>query len=186
MTRDDASPLYFITGNAGKFAEVRALVTEVERLDLDLAEIQEFDARRIVTAKLAEARRHHAGAFLVEDTSLYLDALNGLPGPFIKWFLDRLGDAGIARLALTLGNDRARARTVLGYSAQDGQITLFEGEVTGTIVTPRGDRGFGWDKIFVPDGAEASFGQLEPEQKQAFSMRRMAVERFIAYYRARA
>ncbi len=178
--------LYFITGNTGKFAEVQALVPEIERLDLDLAEIQDFDARRIVAAKLAEARRHQDGAFLVEDTSLYLDALNGLPGPFIKCFLERLGDAGIARLASTLGNDRAVARTVLGYAAPDGQVAIFEGAVAGKIVAPQGDRGFGWDKIFVPDGAEASFGQMEPELKQAYSMRRLAVERFLSFFGARA
>ena len=179
-------PLYFITGNAGKFAEVQALVPEVERLDIDLLEIQEFDARKIVAAKLDEARRHHDGAFLVEDTSLYLDALNGLPGPFIKWFLNRLGDAGIARLASTLGDDRARARTVLGYAAPDGQVAVFEGEIAGRIVAPRGDQGFGWDKIFVPDGTEASFGEMHPRQKQAFSMRRLAVERFVTFYRDRS
>lgn len=109
-------PLYFVTGNRGKFKEVKELIPEIEQLDLDLPEIQEINAREIITHKLLEAFSHHPGEFIVEDTGLYLDCLNGLPGPLIKWFLAALGNDGLVRLTEGLGNSRATARTLIGYA----------------------------------------------------------------------
>ncbi len=79
------NPILFITGNEGKLREVRELLPDVQGIDMDLAEMQEIDAHKIIAAKLAEAQRYQSGPFIVEDTSLYIDAMNGLPGPLIKW-----------------------------------------------------------------------------------------------------
>lgn len=177
--------LFFVSGNLGKFAEIQALVPEIELLALDLVEIQASEGEAIVRAKLAAARSLHAGDLLVEDTSLHLDALGGLPGPFVKWFLEAIGAAGLADLALKLGEDRATARTIVGYAPAEGEVAIFEGAVSGRIVAPRGDRGFGWDPVFVPEGSTKSFAQMDPEEKQALSMRRIALERF-ARFRSRA
>jgi inosine/xanthosine triphosphate pyrophosphatase family protein len=78
--------IYFITGNKNKFAEVKNMLPEVEQLELDLEEIQEFDAHKVIQAKMKEAFKHYKSgdAFIIEDTSLYLDGLNGLPGPLIN------------------------------------------------------------------------------------------------------
>jgi inosine/xanthosine triphosphate pyrophosphatase family protein len=65
--------------------EAQELLPEIRGVNLDLMEIQELDATKIIRAKLAEAQRSHTGRFIVEDTSLYLDEMNGLPGPLIKW-----------------------------------------------------------------------------------------------------
>ena len=86
--------LYFITGNKGKLVEVQEIISSVEQLDIDLPEIQDIDAQEIIRAKLEEAQKHHQGQFIVEDTSLYLDCLNGLPGPLIKWFMKTIGNDG--------------------------------------------------------------------------------------------
>lgn len=68
-------PLYFITGNKGKFAEVQSILGNAEVLDIDLLEIQSLDAHEIIKAKLEEAQKHQVGEFIVEDTSLYFEAL---------------------------------------------------------------------------------------------------------------
>jgi inosine/xanthosine triphosphate pyrophosphatase family protein len=78
--------IQFITGNKNKFAEAQKIISNLEQLDVDLPEIQEIDAKKVIEAKLQEARNLFEGEFVVEDTSLYLDCLNGLPGPLIKWF----------------------------------------------------------------------------------------------------
>lgn len=78
--------IHFITSSANKFKEIQTLVPNLERVEIDLPEIQEIDAQKIIEAKLDAAFEHHAGPFIVEDTSLYLDCMNGLPGPLIKWF----------------------------------------------------------------------------------------------------
>src|SRR5476651_1410565 len=90
--------LYFATGNNNKFAEVAAIIPTLERLDLDLDEIQSLDARAVIEHKLAQAAAIHSGAFIVEDTAVGFSCLGGLPGTLIKWFLGTLGAEGIADL----------------------------------------------------------------------------------------
>lgn len=179
-------PLYFITSNAGKFAEVRELLPNVKNLSLDLPEIQSVDPREIIYAKLQEALKYQHGRFIVEDTSLYLDALNGLPGPLIKWFELKLGNQGIVHLVRTLGNDRAEAVTFFGYA--DGKdIRFFEGRLKGRIVPIRGDFGFGWDPIFQPEGHTKTLAEMSPEEKNMISMRKNALEKLKDYlYQQRA
>lgn len=176
--------LYFITGNKGKLAEVQSILGDVEALDIDLPEIQEMDAHKIIKAKLEEAQKHQKGEFIVEDNSLYLEAMNGLPGPFIKWFLKTIQKEGLYKLAETFGNYNAEAKVVIGYSDSSGNVEFFEGNTKGTIVSPRGEGGFGWDPIFQPEGYDKTFGELSAEEKNSFSMRKIAVEKLKEYLNA--
>lgn len=136
-------PILFITGNKDKLREVRALMPAVQGVDMDLTEIQEIDAHKIITAKLVEAQRYQSGTFIVEDTSLYLDAMNGLPGPLVKWFVKAVGIEGIYKLTESFRSTRATARTLIGYADEDSTIHFFEGSISGTLVPPRGTDGFG-------------------------------------------
>lgn len=172
---------YFITGNKDKFEEVRRVLPEVERLDIDLPEIQEVDPHAIIRAKLHEAFRHAQGEFIVEDTSLSFSGLNGLPGPLIKWFLQALGNDGLAELARRTGNTRAEARSIIGYARSADEIFFFESSVAGEVVAPAGEFDFGWGPIFRPDGQEKTFGQMTRDEKQAYNMRREAVEKLAAF-----
>ena len=171
--------LYFITGNKSKFEEVKSILGNVEQLDMDLPEIQEIDARKIIKAKLLEALRHRKGEFFVEDTSLHLDCLKGLPGPLIKWFLKTIGNEGLYKITEKLGDNRAEAKTIIGY-AKGGEIHFFEGKITGKIVSPRGT-GFGWDPIFQPDGFSKTFGEMTSHEKNQISMRRIALTKLKDY-----
>lgn len=170
-------PLYFITGNKGKLTEVQSILGDVEALDIDLPEIQSLDAHEIIKAKLIEAQKQQTGEFIIEDNSLYLGGLNGLPGPLIKWFLKTVGNDGLYKMAETFRNYNATAKVIIGYSNSAGEISFFEGDTKGTIVSPRGDGGFGWDPIFQPEGYDKTFGELTPEEKNSFSMRKIAVEK---------
>ncbi|MBO05588.1 MAG: purine NTP pyrophosphatase [Parcubacteria group bacterium] len=168
---------YFITGNKNKFDEVKSILLNVKQLDIDLPEIQEIDARDVVEAKLLEALNHRKGSFIIEDTSLYLDCLNGLPGPLIKWFLKTIGNQGLYNLAKKLGNYKAEAKTIVGYAKSRKDIHFFEGVVKGTIVSPKGKSGFGWDPIFKPNRASKSFAEMDIAEKNAISMRRIALNK---------
>lgn len=169
--------IYFITGNKGKLAEAKEIIPELESLDIDLPEIQEIDAKKVIEAKLIEARKHHDGEFVVEDTSLYLEAIPGLPGPLIKWFLKTIDNQGIANLADKYGLRTAKAVNMLGYIDNSGKITYFEGSIDGVIVQPRGENGFGWDMIFQPQGHDNTFAEMSQSEKTAISMRRIAFEK---------
>ena len=170
--------IHMITGNPGKLKEVRAILsgTQIEQLDIDLPEIQEIDAKKVIEAKLREARKHHQGVMMVEDTSLYFDAMESkLPGPFIKWFEKALGNEGIASLAAHYGIHGATATNLIGYMDEQGNIQYFEGSLRGSIVFPRGEAGFGWDPIFQPDGYIKTLAQLTLEEKNQISHRRKAL-----------
>ncbi|MFA6537017.1 MAG: non-canonical purine NTP pyrophosphatase [Patescibacteria group bacterium] len=166
--------LYFITGNKNKLAEVQAILPQVKQLEIDLPEIQEVDPQKIIEAKLHEARKHHSGEFMVEDTSLYLTCLNGLPGPLIKWFLQKLGREGLFDLTKKYKNNRAEAKTIIGYSKRKNEIKFFEGKISGQIVKPKAKSDFGWDPIFLPDGYLQTFAEMGREEKNKISMRKKA------------
>jgi non-canonical purine NTP pyrophosphatase (RdgB/HAM1 family) len=174
--------LYFITGNKGKFDEAKAVIPEVEQLYLDLPELQGLDSHEIIHEKLLAAQKHSNDSFIVEDTSFTLEGMNGLPGPLSKWFLKSIGNEGIVRLSKIFGT-KAFAKSTIGYSNDRKEIAFFEGVIEGEIVELKGEasRGFGWDPIFKPKGSDKSFGEMEPEEKNMVSMRRIATERLKSY-----
>lgn len=169
--------LYFITGNKGKLEEVKAIIPEVEQLDIDLPEVQGIDPHEIIKTKLIEATKEYEGSFIVEDTSLYLECLNGLPGPLIKWFIKAMGNEGLWNITEKLGNPKAEAKVIIGYAKSKDVISFYEGCLQGTIVKPRGDNGFGWDPIFQPEGYTKTFAEMTQEEKNEISMRRVAVNK---------
>ncbi len=154
---------------------MRALLPQVVRLDIDLPEIQHTDPQAVITAKLQAASSHYPGRFIVEDTSLSLACLNGLPGPLTKWFLQALGNNGLFKLAHKMGDLAATASTVIGYFAGPSEIFFFSAAISGSLVAPRGKSGFGWDSIFQPGGHAKTFAQMTAQEKNQVSMRRMAV-----------
>lgn len=171
-------PIYFITGNNNKFAEAKEIISDLEQFAIDLPEIQEIDATKIIQAKLEEALKHKTGEFIVEDTSLYLDCLNGLPGPLIKWFLQTIGNNGIFELAKKYNNFQASAKTCIGYAKNKNDIRFFTGEIKGAIVESEALSSFGWDPIFKPDGYDKTFAEMNKDEKNKISHRRIAFEKF--------
>lgn len=173
--------LYFITGNQGKLAEAKAIIPQIEGLDIDLPEIQELDAHKIIQAKLEAAFTHQKGEFIVEDTSLYFNDLNGLPGPLVKWFLKTIDNEGLYKIAQAFGSYRATAKTVVGYAKDSKNVQFFEGLIEGQIVKPKGDQGFGFDPIFQPAGSTQTFAEMGPEEKNKVSMRKIAFTKLAQF-----
>jgi len=172
--------IYFITGSKQKFLEAKAILPDLVQLELDLTEIQETDPHLIIKSKLEEAQKHKKGVFVVEDTGLYLDCLNGFPGPLIKWFLKTLGREGIAKVVKAMGNDQAQAKCLVGF--YDGTKTeFFEGIMNGRIVYPKGESTFGWDPIFLPEGHNKTFAEMTKEEKNKISHRSKAFMKLRDY-----
>ncbi|HNP79320.1 MAG TPA: non-canonical purine NTP pyrophosphatase [Candidatus Pacearchaeota archaeon] len=165
--------IYFVTTNINKFKEVRSVIEDVEQLSISLSEIQDIDAKEIVKKKLLEALEHTEKEIIVEDTSLYLDCLEGLPGPFVKWFPRHL----LVEITEKMGNNKARAKTIIGYAENKENMYFFEGEIHGNIVKEKGESFFGWDPIFVPKGESLTFAQMGTEKKNKISMRRIALDK---------
>ncbi|MBT3297785.1 non-canonical purine NTP pyrophosphatase [archaeon] len=171
--------LYFITGNQGKLAEAKSILGDIESVNFDLPEIQELDSMKIIEAKLKEAIKIKEGKFFVEDTSIYLNCLNGFPGPQIKWLLQSLGNEGIYELVSKYQDQGAVAKTMIGY-VNKGNIQYFSGEIKGKIVSPKGT-GFGWDPIFQPESYDLTFGEMNAEEKNKISMRKQALLKMKDY-----
>ena len=170
-------PPLFVSSNAGKAREVAAILGfPLERLEADIPEIQTLDVSDVVREKAHTAYALAGSPVLVEDTGLYLTALNGLPGALVKWFLATVGPAGIAAMLPPDAPRTAIARTAVAL--HDGEeITVLTGEVAGQItLSPQGAGDFGWDAIFRPDGGSGTFAEMAQEEKNRFSMRRVALE----------
>ena len=178
--KNKQSSLIFITGNASKLEEAKKFIPTIVGKDFDLLEIQETDAQKIIEAKLIEAQKVEKGEYIVEDTSLYIDGMKGLPGPLIKWFLQSMGVEGVAKIAGLYG-EAGKVVTMIGYSDGIGDIQFFKGEIKGKIVPPKGEGGFGWDVIFQPEGEKETFGEMTREKKNTMSMRKIAFQKLAEY-----
>lgn len=174
--------IYFITGNKDKLREAQSMWPEIGGIEIDLDEIQEMDGKKIIETKLTEAIKQKPGInLMIEDQSLTIDGMNGLPGPLIKWFVKSMSLEGIAKLAGTMGNQNSEAKTVIGYADKQGNINYFEATIKGKIVSPRGNIGWGWDFIFQPEGYNKTFAEMTMDQKNKLSMRRLAIEKLRKY-----
>lgn len=174
--------IYFVTGNKNKLKEAIEIMPEIEGCDIDLPEIQELDTKKIIEQKLNEAMKQKPGEpLIVEDQSLIIDGMNGLPGPFIKWFDKALSIEGLYKMAIKMGNQKAEAKTTIGYCNNKGKINFFEAIVKGKIVSPRGNTGWGWDSIFQQDGYKKTYAEMTMEEKNKLSMRKIALEKLKEY-----
>lgn len=174
--------LTFITGNQHK-ADYLAewLNIDVPHHKLDLDEIQSLDLRIVAEHKARQAFEILRTPVLVEDVALTFTAMGNLPGTLVKWFLEDLGVEKMAALAQSLEHQKAVASICYVYF--DGQeIKFFEQDVSGQITpTPRGDRGFGWNYIFMPDGSGKTFAEMDDETVKPFSPRFLAIEKLRAF-----
>ncbi|MCQ2217474.1 MAG: non-canonical purine NTP diphosphatase [Paludibacteraceae bacterium] len=121
-----------------------------------------------------------------DDTGLEVEALNGEPGVYSARYAGEAKDpeANMNKLLQKLegnNNRKARFRTVISLII-DGEEHFFEGIVNGKILTKRhGEKGFGYDPIFQPDGYDRSFAELSMDEKNAISHRGRAVEKLFAF-----
>lgn len=190
MKRD--VPLVIATHNAGKLREIAELVAPFGLVvksagELGLAEPEETGSTFAENAALKARAAADATGWpaLADDSGLVVSALNGAPGIYsARWAGPKKDFAfAIARLErelnATFGSDRsAKFVCALALAEPDGAMHIFEGEVNGRLTfPPRGTNGFGYDPVFVADGMQQSFGELEPAHKHAISHRARAFAR---------
>ncbi|KRZ87827.1 Inosine triphosphate pyrophosphatase [Trichinella sp. T8] len=169
----------FVTENEEKYSEAKEILSshfDVMFKPMSLVEIQ-GSSEDIVINKCKEAKEKLNVPFFVEDSSLCFNALNGLPGQYVKWFLEALGPSGLYKLVSAYEDKTAYAMCIVGYSdGQSDEIRLFHGRVDGKIVDPSGVHGFGWDACFLPDNSNESFAQMPKSKKCEISHRALALK----------
>jgi inosine triphosphate pyrophosphatase len=182
----------FITGNEKKLEEVRNILNsndsttstististifEIKGMKIDLPEIQ-GSPENIIIEKCRVASEKVDDSVIVEDTSLCFNALCGLPGPYIKWFEDKIGLDGLNNLLMAYEDKSAYVKCIFAYTEGKGKkIHLMTGITNGTIVSPRGKNNFGWDPIFMPEGYTETFAEMDSNTKNLISHRYKALQ----------
>lgn len=175
--------IYLVTSNENKARLLQGLLgKQVRKIRLDLPEIQAVNVQDVIEHKTRAAFQQVGQPVIVEDTSLAVLAWNGLPGALIRWFLETVGNEGICQMLAGYENREAVAETCIGYD--DGrEFVSFSGKLIGTIArSPRGDNGFGWDPLFVPEGWTKTLAEMNTEERSLLvSMRQEAVSGLKAY-----
>lgn len=189
--------LLLATHNAGKVREIAALLspfnmTIISAADKDLPEPEETETTFEGNAKLKAIAAAHASGLpaLADDSGFCVMALDNAPGVYsarwagpgkdFKLAMQRVHDE-LVQKGIAVGPDaRAAFVCVLALAQPDGSCKTFEGHVDGHVVwPPRGNKGFGYDPIFVPDGYDQTFAEIEPPVKNKISHRARAFAQFI-------
>jgi XTP/dITP diphosphohydrolase len=177
--------MLFVTSNPGKAREAAEILGEdVERVDYDYAEIQSDSLAEIAAEGARRAYDELGEPCFVDDSGLFVESVDGFPGPYSSYVYSTLGVEGVLR-ALEGTEDRS-ARFDCAVAYHDGEeVHTFEGTVRGRVTSePRGDGGFGYDPVFEvkKDEENRTFAEMPPEEKNAVSHRRRAFEAFADWY----
>lgn len=183
MSKDS---IILVTQNEHKLRELRPLFkeynVEFQTTTLSKLEIRSNDVERVAleAAKIAffEAKQ----AIVLDDTGLYIDALEGFPMSYAAFVLKTLGKKGILKLLKGAVDRKARFVTAVGFS--DGEtLATFKGVMEGSISEKEeGEEGFGYDPIFIPEGETKTYAQLSFEEKVKISHRTKAFRAFLDWY----
>ncbi len=158
-----------------KLKEAREILNhfDIENIKLNLDELQ--GERQYVAMKKAKLAAKQTGkTCIIDDTALCFDSLKGLPGIYIKHFLEKLGRDGLYKMLSNHENKSAEAVCSIGYCEPGKEPKVFEGICNGKIVEPKGDK-FGWDPIFMPNGYDKTYAELDNEIKNTISHRHKAL-----------
>jgi non-canonical purine NTP pyrophosphatase (RdgB/HAM1 family) len=170
----------FVTSNPGKAREAsHFLGRPVAAVSLDLPEIQSLDFAEVARTKALEAAAALGRAVLVEDSGLEVKAWGGFPGPMTKWIsLGPLGQAGFARMLDAFPDRSATAVSAIALAKPGDRpedVLVAVGRRNGTLASsPRGTGGFGWDVLFIPEGATHTYAEMSAEEKNLDSHRTRA------------
>ncbi len=185
--------VFFATGNVNKFKEARTILGSlgiaVGMLKLKGDEIQSESLQEIAESSVLNAYRRCRLPIFVEDAGLFVDALDGFPGPYAAYAYKTIHNSGILKLMENMQNRNATFRSVISYcdSEDPCQPKSFFGEVHGEITTEerreQGKSGFGFDPIFQPNGNSRTFAEMTIQEKNGYSHRSMAIRSFAAWYR---
>ncbi len=186
MSDEQQAVLYFASSSRNKYEDYqfllgryadliwsRLMVDEPMSLNLDIFIRRKIEAVKPFLPHLP---------FLVEQTGLIIDAWRGLPGILTGLFMDAVDNDGICQMMESFPDARDRTATAitdLGYHGPDGRVKIYRGVVHGQIaLEPRGDKGFGWDPIFIPDQQNETLAEMTMEKKNSLSTRMLAVTSF--------
>lgn len=165
--------LTFITGNLTKFNEMTYLLKQynihLNMIKVDLVEIQSNDKEKIVKYKIDEVLKQHPNMrdmkFIVEDSALELDELNGFPGPLIKFMEERLGLDGLYNIVKDK-NTNAKFCSTIGYWDGKAAHIISESSEGDIVLYDKTIHNIGIEPIFKPKDCDKSYGNFESREER--------------------
>lgn len=181
-----SSSVLFATSNSSKYEEAKNILAKhditLEHFECELDEIQSNSIQKIALAKAKDALTRCNKPIIVDDAGIFIDALGGFPGPYSAYVQETIGNDGILRL-LDSNNRCASFVATVAYAAPNVAPCAFESCVKGSIPSsPRG-KGWGYDPIFVPDGHNQTFAEMD--NKNAISHRAIALGAFATWFNSK-
>jgi len=181
--------IYFATTNKHKLKEVREILApiRVEQADIEAPEPRSDSFQEVAEFKARYAWERFRKPLIAEDAGMAINALKGFPGPFSAYVFGKIGNGGILRLMEGKKDRTAKFISVISYLKESSAPVSFIGELKGQISQDiRGENGFGYDPVFIPEGYMKTMGELPPNEKNKTSHRRQSLEKFMDWHKKQA
>ncbi len=181
--------IFFATNNFHKFNEARRVLAEYKialgMLRVKARETQSDSLTVIAGASAIDAFKRCNLPLIVEDAGLFVNALNGFPGPYAAYAYKTIGNAGLLKLMENVKNRNATFKSAIAYYDGQGDPAFFEGKVAGKITreerVSNDKSGFGFDPIFQPTESAKTFAEMRSDEKNRFSHRAKAISKFAEW-----
>ena len=178
------SELFFASSNENKFQEAERILTnlgvKVNFSKTTLEEIQSSSLSEIAEQKAISAYELIQKPVIIEDDGLFIDSLNGFPGPYSSYVYDTIGNKGIMNLLENSEFRDAKFVSIIAYLGGSDGVNLFESSIPGKISSVIEKGGWGYDPIFIPDGESKTYANVSDKDK--LSHRAASLKKFSSWY----
>jgi len=178
------SELFFATSNENKFQEAERILAnlgvKINLFKTTLEEIQSNDLNYIAKKKAINAFKLVQKPVIIEDDGLFIDSLNGFPGPYSSYVYDTIGNKGIMNLLENSVVRDAKFVSIIAYLDSTSDVKLFESSIPGKITSIIEKGGWGYDPIFIPDGESKTYANVSDKDK--FSHRSASLTKFSSWF----
>ena len=179
-----SSELFFVSSNTHKFTEAQRILSnlglEISLFKTTLEEIQSNSLGEIAKRKALDAYSKVQKPVIIEDDGLFIDSLDGFPGPYSSYAYDTIGNKGIMSLLETIELRTAKFVAIIAYCNGDDDVQLFESSIPGKISLSIEEGGWGYDPIFIPDGESKTYANVSDKDK--FSHRSASLKKFSDWF----
>ena len=179
-----SSKLFFASSNENKFQEAERILSDlgvqINFYKTILEEIQSNDLNDIAEKKAIIAYDLIQKPVIIEDDGLFINSLNGFPGPYSSYAYDTIGNKGIMNLLENSQVRDANFVSIIAYCDNDYGVKLFESSIPGKISPVIEKGGWGYDPIFIPDGESKTYANVSDKDK--FSHRSASLKKFSNWF----
>jgi len=180
--------ILFATSNKGKLLEAEKFLSplgfKVTQLEISYPELQASSLEEVASFGLEWILKEKGikEAIMLEDAGLFIHALNDFPGVFSADVFKSIGLEGILRLMEDEEDRSAHFESCIAYWKEGSQPMIFKGRADGEITHEiKGEHGFGFDPIFIPEGENKTFAEMPTEEKNRFSHRGKSLKKLVKY-----